>query len=250
METNIILKLKETENYVRGRTAILPEVGIILGSGLGGLAESSVEDAVFNYNELPNFVSSTVAGHAGRLILGSLSNRPVAVMQGRFHYYEGYGMDEVIYPVRFLKTLGVKYLIITSACGALNPGFKLHDIVFLKDHINLMGANCLRGAHHPQFGERFPDMGQIYSPELRKKARAALKLKLRTKEGVYTAVSGPSYETSAEIRAYRKLGGDLVGMSVVPEAVAAKQMGMCVLGISYVSNPVCRAAKKLYFMKM
>jgi len=241
METN--LKLKETENYIRCKTDLMPEVGIILGSGLGGLAESSVQDAVFNFNELPNFVSSTVAGHAGRLILGTVCEKAAVVMQGRLHYYEGYSMEEIVYPVRLLKNLGVKYLIITSACGALNTEYRLYDIILLKDHINLMGANPLRGSHNHSFGEMFPDMSEVYSIELRKKARAAaLKEKIKTKEGVYLAVSGPTYETPAEIKAFRKLGGDLAGMSVVPEAVTAKQMGMQVLGISYVSNTVKRAA--------
>ena len=245
METNLVLKLKETENYIRRRTNIVPEVGIILGSGLGGLAESSIEDIVFNYNELPNFAASTVAGHAGRLIIGRLSEKPVAVMQGRLHYYEGYPMEQVIFPVRLLKFLGAKNLIITSACGALNPRLKLRDIVLLKDHVNFMGANPLRGIHHPEFGERFPDMGEVYSSELRAKARAAAKkFRCRLAEGVYAAVSGPSYETPAELKALKGLGCDLVGMSVAPEAVAARQMGMNVLGISYIANTVKPGAKK------
>jgi len=245
METNIILKLKETADYIRNRTNVVPEVGIILGSGLGGLAESSLEDVVFNYNELPNFASSTVVGHAGRLIIGRLSEKPVAVMQGRLHYYEGYGMEEITYPVRLLIMLGVKYLIITSACGVLNPALKLHDIVLIKDHINFMGVNCLRGPHHQEFGERFPDMWEVYDSPFRKTARsAALKAGVRVREGVYAAVSGPSYETPAEIKALRKLGGDLVGMSVVPEAVTARQMGVRVLGIAYVSNSLRRKAGK------
>jgi len=244
-EANLIARLKETGNYIRRRTNIVPDAAIILGSGLGGLAESSVEDIVFNYNELPNFTASTVSGHAGMLMIGRLAEKNVAVMQGRLHYYEGYDMEQVIYPVRLLKSLGAKTLIITSACGAVNPKLRLHDIVILKDHMNFMGANPLRGRHYGEFGERFPDMSEVYSSGLRSGAlKAARKLRCRAYEGVYAAVSGPTYETPAEIRAYRKLGCDLIGMSVVPEAVAARQMGMNVLGICYIANTAGRAGAK------
>ena len=246
MELDLITKLAETENYIRKRTSVIPEVAIILGSGLGTLAESSTEDEVFGFNELPHFSSSTVEGHTGRLIIGSLSDKPVVVMQGRIHFYEGYNMQDVTYPVRLLKTLGIKHLIITSACGALNPAYKPYDIILIKDHINLMGENPLRGMHYSQFGARFPDMRDLYSKEFRNKACvAAKKNKVITKEGVYLAVSGPTYETPAETRAYRRLGGDLIGMSVVPEAVAAKQMGIEVAGISYISNTAKTSAKKM-----
>lgn len=245
METDLISKLAETEAYIRSRTKVTPEIAIILGSGLGELAETSTEDLVFNYGELPYYSPSTVEGHAGRLIIGSLAGKSVAVMQGRTHYYEGYGMNEVIYPVRLLKTLGVKHLIITSACGALNPQYRLHDIVLIKDHINLMGANPLAGPYYSEFGPRFPDVSGLYNLELRKKARAAARKNgIRVREGVYLAVSGPTYETPAEIKAFRKLGGDLVGMSMAPEALAAGQMGMNVAGIAYVSNALKRSKNK------
>lgn len=237
MTSDVRAQLQETEEYIRRRTSMTPKVGLILGSGLGSLAESSPDDVVFPYTELPHFVASTVPGHEGKLIFGELSGQPVMVMQGRFHYYEGYGLRDVVYPVRLMKRLGVQHLIITSATGGMNARYRPGDIVLLKDFINFMGINCLRGEHCPEFGERFPDMSQVYDAPLRKMALSiARKNRIHAHEGVYVAVSGPSYETPAEIRAFRMLGGDVVGMSVVPESVAAHQMGIKVLAISYVSN--------------
>ncbi|MBN1822871.1 MAG: purine-nucleoside phosphorylase [Endomicrobiales bacterium] len=235
MET--LLKLKETESYIRNKTDLVPSVGLILGSGLGDVFESSREDVVFNYNELPHFSGSTVEGHSGKLILGKLDEVSVAVMQGRLHYYEGYSLEEVVYPIRLMKHLGINFLLITAAAGALNVKYQVGNIVIIKDHLNFMGVNCLRGKHYPEFGERFPDTKNIYDADLRRKAaRTAVKHKVKTREGVYLAVPGPSYETSSEVKAYRKLGGDVIGMSVVPEAVCAKQMRTKVLALSYVSN--------------
>jgi purine-nucleoside phosphorylase len=215
----------------------MPSIGLILGSGLGSLAESSPDDVVFSYDELPHFVSSTVPGHAGRLIFGELCGRDVVVMQGRFHYYEGYTMDEVTFPVRLMRRLGVEHCIITAAAGAMNPRYRPGDIVILKDFINCMGVNCLRGSAPGDGSERFADMTEAYGASLRKLAlRAARKLKIRAYEGVYIAVPGPSYETPAEVRMFRKLGGDVVGMSVVPETMAARAAGMNVLGIAYAAN--------------
>lgn len=237
MKPGIIEKLNEAVGFVRRRTQVVPRVGLILGSGLGNIMEHSADDVVFEYNEIPHFAESTVEGHKGKLAIGSLSGVTVAVMQGRLHYYEGYSMEEVIFPVRLMRLLGIEYLIITAAAGGINPDYRAGDIVFLKDHINFMGDNCLRGPHFSAFGERFPDMGEVYSKDLRKKGIAlARKNRIRVSEGVYAAVSGPSYETSAEVKALRKLGGDLAGMSVVPEAVCARQMGTKVIGIAYVAN--------------
>ena len=237
MEQSIISKLAETRNYIRLRTQITPKIGIILGSGLGNVMESSKEDSVFHFNELPHFSPSTVHGHNGELILGDYLGKGIAIMQGRVHYYEGYPMEQVMYPVRLMRWLGIEYLIITAATGSLNPIYKKGDLIILKDQINLMNENPLRGTHYPEFGERFPDSSELYSKELRKiGAAAAKKIKISAREGVYLAVSGPSYETPAELKAFRKLGGDVVGMSVVPETIAASQMGIKVMGIAYISN--------------
>jgi purine-nucleoside phosphorylase len=246
METNVIQLLGETRSYIQQRTKVIPKVGIILGSGLGTVIESSEEDAVFHFNELPHFPSTTVHGHNGELIIGDYSGKGVAIMQGRVHFYEGYDMEHVTYPVRLMKWLGIEYLIITAATGGVNPLYKKGDIVLLKDHINLMGENPLRGQHHSWFGERFPDCTEVYSKELRKIGlSSAKKNKIRACEGVYMALSGPSYETPAEIKAFRKLGADVVGMSVVPEAVAANQMGIKVLGVAYVANLSPGVGKKI-----
>jgi purine-nucleoside phosphorylase len=244
-ENKLITNLLETEAYVRSKTAAMPRVGLILGSGLGDLMESSKEDAVFFYNELPHFVVSTVSGHAGKLIMGELGGSPIVVMQGRLHYYEGYSMQEITYPIRLMKRLGVEYLVITASSGAINPVYKLCDIVFIKDHINMMGVNPLRGHYFAEFGERFCDMSQVYDKGLRKLAVASSKkLSIIPREGVYMSLPGPSYETPAEIKAFRKFGGDVVGMSVVPEAIVANQMGMKILGISYVANKATAPSAK------
>lgn len=242
---NLISRLNETENYIRRKTQLIPKIGLILGSGLGELAESSHEDTVFSYDELPHFASSTVTGHAGRLIFGNILDQTIVVMQGRLHFYEGYSMEDITYPIRLMKLLGVEYLILTSAAGGMNPKYKRGDIVILKDHINLMGINCLRGAYWQEFGERFPDMSEVYSKSLTKLAKlVARQNKMRVYEGVYAAVQGPSYETPAEIRAFRKMGGNVVGMSVVPESTVARQMGMKILAITYVSNLVSGFSKE------
>jgi len=245
MEQDVISKLRETERYIRSRTALSPRLGIILGSGIGNIIEPSGTDTVLFYNELPNFVSSTVEGHAGRLILGAWEGANTCVMQGRLHYYEGYSMDEITYPVRLLKFLGVETIIITAAVGALAPGLKTGDMVVIKDHINFMGASPLRGRHHPDFGERFCDMSRVYDKSLRKRCLAICRRqRLRAREGVYAAVAGPAYETPAEAAMLRKVGADVAGMSVVPEAVAARQMGMNVLGLCYVANAAAGKSNK------
>lgn len=245
MEPNVIQLLGETRSYIQQRTKVVPKVGIILGSGLGTVIESSEEDAVFHFNELPHFPQATVQGHNGQLIIGDYSGKGVAIMQGRVHFYEGYSMEQVTYPVRLLKWLGAEYLIITAATGGINPKYRKGDIVFLKDHINLMGENPLRGPHNSWYGERFPDCSEVYSKALRKLGLAAArKNRVTAREGVYAALSGPSYETPAEIRAFGKLGADVAGMSVVPEAIAGSQMGMKVLGIAYVANLAPSAGRK------
>jgi purine-nucleoside phosphorylase len=224
-------------DHVRSRHATPPRIGIILGSGLGGFA-SQVQDAVaIPYSEIPGFPQSTVAGHSGKLVLGTLRGVPVAVMQGRVHAYEGYKLDEVTFPMRVLGMLGVKSLIVTNAAGGINTRYAQGSLVAISDHINLTGTNAALGPNEPRWGERFFDMSTAYSPKLRKLAiEEAAKQGFTLPEGVYLAVLGPSYETAAEIRAFRTLGADLVGMSTVHEVIVARHMGIQVLGISLVTN--------------
>jgi purine-nucleoside phosphorylase len=223
--------------HIRKQYATVPRIGIILGSGLGGFA-SQVKDAVIiPYAEIPGFPQSTVAGHSGKLVLGNLRGIPVAVMQGRVHAYEGYAMDAVIFPMRVLGTLGVKELIVTNAAGGVNTRYAQGSLVCISDHINLTGTNAALGPNEQRWGERFFDMSTAYSPRLRKLAVAEAALQgFMLPEGVYLAVLGPSYETAAEIRAFRTLGADLVGMSTVHEVIVARHMGIEVLGISLVTN--------------
>jgi len=212
-------------------------LGIILGSGLGDIVQM-LEDPIFiPYSEIPHFPISSVVGHAGSLALGTFQNSNVALMQGRVHYYEGFNADQVVFPVRVLRRLGVNTLIVTNAAGGINPDFASGNLMVIRDHINFMGFNPLRGKNNPDFGPRFPDMTFAYTPELRKLAfevGAGLGIDLR--EGVYLGVSGPSYETPAEIRMCRGWGADAVGMSTVPEVIAASHMEMKVLGISCITN--------------
>lgn len=222
---------------VRKRTSVTPGVGIILGTGLGGLAEQIDVEASIPYEEIPGFPLSTVETHAGRLLLGRLGNRPVVAMQGRFHRYEGYGLAEVTFPVRVLHALGAKTLVVSNACGGMNPLWVPGDLVLLSDHINLLGDNPLVGSNDERMGPRFPDMSAPYDPELRALARAAaLELGIVLREGVYVAVPGPSLETRAEYRMLRAVGADVVGMSTVPEVIVANHAGMRVLGISIITD--------------
>jgi purine-nucleoside phosphorylase len=224
-------------DHIRSRHATVPRVGIILGSGLGGFA-SQVQDAVaIPYAEIPGFPQSTVVGHSGKLVLGTLRGIPVAVMQGRVHAYEGYRLDEVTFPMRVLGMLGIKSLIVTNAAGGINTRYAQGSLVAISDHINLTGTNAALGPNEPRWGERFFDMSTAYSTKLRKLAvEEAARQGFTLPEGVYLAVLGPSYETAAEIRAFRTLGADLVGMSTVHEVIVARHMGIQVLGISLVTN--------------
>jgi purine-nucleoside phosphorylase len=224
-------------DHVRKQYGTVPRIGIILGSGLGGFA-SQVQDAVaIPYAEIPGFPQSTVAGHSGKLVLGNLRGVPVAVMQGRVHAYEGYTMDAVTFPMRVLGMLGVKQLIVTNAAGGVNARYAQGSLVALSDHINLTGTNAALGPNEARWGERFFDMSTAYSPRLRRLAvEEAARQGFMLNEGVYLAVLGPSYETAAEIRAFRTLGADLVGMSTVHEVIVARHMGIEVLGISLVTN--------------
>ncbi len=235
--TGLAEKLAETAEYLRQKRAGRPETAIILGSGLGVLAEKISSPVAVPYGEIPHFPVSTVEGHRGRLVFGELEGQKVMAMQGRFHFYEGYDMGKVTYPVRLMKELGVKFLIVTNAAGGVNTLFTPGDLMLIRDHINLMGANPLMGPNYSHQGPRFPDMSEAYPGTLRalgKRAGECLGIPLQ--EGVYAAVSGPSYETPAEIRYLRAIGADAVGMSTVPEVLVANHAGLQVLGISCITN--------------
>jgi len=223
--------------YIRSRSSHHPRLGLILGSGLGDFADNIEDATAIPYSDIPNFPVSTVAGHSGRLVLGTIGGVPVVVMQGRVHAYEGYSMAQVTFPMRVLGLLGIQKLIVTNAAGGINTGYGQGAIVALSDHINLTGSNAALGPNESRFGQRFFDMTQAYSPALRQLARAeAAKQGWELKEGIYIAVLGPSYETPAEIRAFRTLGADLVGMSTVHEVIVARHMSIEVLGLSVVTN--------------
>ncbi len=224
-------------DYIQARTKTIPQLALILGSGLGELADEVDADAVFPYNEIPGFPHTTIAGHAGRLVIGNLQNKAVVVMQGRFHYYEGHPMSLVVFPVRVMLALGAHTLIVTNAAGGLNPDFNAGDVMLISDHINTMGTNALIGPNEDELGPRFPDMTHAYDPELQTLAQQiAAQNNIKLQQGVYAAVSGPSFETPAERRYLRIIGGDAVGMSTVPDVTAAKHAGMRVLGLSAITN--------------
>ncbi len=229
--------MQTTVDFIRERTNnFKPVIGIILGSGLGELADEYCDYAI-PYTEIPNFIKSTVQGHKGRLVFAEINNKKIVMMQGRNHFYEGHSMSEITYPVKVMKALGVKTLILTNAAGAVNENFKPADLMIITDHINNMGTNPLIGPNDSTLGERFPDMTEVYKKSLIELAEnCASKLKISLQKGVYWANSGPSYETPAEIKMIRKLGGDAVGMSTVPEATVANYCGLDVLGISCITN--------------
>jgi purine-nucleoside phosphorylase len=215
----------------------VPTIGVILGSGLGRLAEELEGAVAIPYGEIPHFPVSTVPGHAGRLVVGSLDGTPLVALQGRFHLYEGYGAAEVVFPIRALARAGVRAFVITNAAGGVNNKFKAGDLMVIADHLNLTGQNPLAGPHDDRLGPRFPDMSEAYSKAFRTMAHdAAREVGLKLQEGVYCVLSGPSYETPAEVRMLHSCGADAVGMSTIPEVVACRQMGVKVLGISLISN--------------
>ncbi|MBI4410748.1 MAG: purine-nucleoside phosphorylase [Gemmatimonadetes bacterium] len=229
--------LREAVAVVRRRTRLEPEIGIILGTGLGALAADIEVEAAIPYGELPHFRLSTVESHMGRLLLGRLAGKRVVAMQGRFHRYEGYTLHQITFPVRTLFLLGARTLIISNACGGMHPLWAPGELVLLDDHINLLGDNPLIGPNLDELGPRFPDMSEPYDPALQRLAEAvALELRIPLHRGVYVAVPGPNLETRAEYRMLRSMGADVVGMSTVPEVIVARHMGMRVLGVSIITD--------------
>jgi purine-nucleoside phosphorylase len=237
MEQLLFDMIQEAKNAIQKRCALEPGCGIILGTGLGRLAHSIKTDTVIPYEEIPHFPVSTVEEHAGKLILGTLSGKPVAAMQGRFHFYEGYSMQQIVFPVRVMKFLGVRTLIVSNACGGINPFFPAGTLMVITDHINLLPGNPLIGPNDNRVGLRFPDMSEPYTRELVEMVmNVAMENRIRLERGVYAAMTGPSLETRAEYRMLRTLGADAIGMSTVPEVIAAVHAGMKVLGLSVVTD--------------
>lgn len=232
-------QLNETSDYIKKKLPEgVPASAVTLGSGLGDFAEQLADKVVIPYGEIPHFHGTSVVGHAGQLVWGKLDDKTsVLAMQGRIHAYEGHSFDEVVFPTRVLKTLGIKNLILTNASGGMNPNFKAGDLVLIKDHLNLTGNNPLMGKNYDFLGPRFPDMTHTYNPKLQEAIKtAAKKVGYNLKEGVYLGVLGPSYETPAEITMYQRLGGDMVGMSTVAEAIAGHHCGLNIGGISCITN--------------
>lgn len=232
--------IAEAAAYIRAKTTYRPRIGIVLGSGLSSLADTIDEANIIPTAEIPNWPVSTVKGHAGRLVIGQLEGRPMLVLQGRSHFYEGYGMAQLALPVRVMHSLGIDTLILTNAAGGLNPGFQAGDLMVIRDHLNfpgMAGHNPLFGPNDDSLGPRFPDMTNAYDPELRRLAHESARAAgFEMQEGVYAYVAGPSFETPAELRFLQIAGGDAVGMSTAPSTVTARHMGMRVLGISTISN--------------
>lgn len=241
MDTFVTLAMiDQAADFVRQKITISPKVGLILGSGLGGLAEAVNSAKSIDYATIPHWPTPTIEGHAGRLLAGELFGIPSLVMQGRVHYYEGYPMDQVTFPIRVMQRLGIKLLILTNAAGAIHPDFVPGDVMLITDHIGLIGmagSNPLRGPNLSEFGERFPDMSQVYSRKYQEIARqAAHESGIDLREGVYVCLSGPSFETPADLRFLRTIGADAVGMSTVPEAIVARHGRTQVLALSGISN--------------
>jgi len=230
-------KIKETADFLKAAQKTQPKTGIILGTGLGGLVKEIVMEKTIPYNEIPHFPLSTVEGHQGKLIFGTIKGTPVMAMQGRFHYYEGYNMKEVTFPVRVMQQMGISNLVVSNASGGLNPDFKVGDIMVIDDHINMFGDHPLIGKNHKELGPRFPDMSEPYSKELIVRAHAiAKKHQIELKQGVYVGTSGPTFETPAEYKFFRIIWGDAVGMSTVPEVIVARHAGITCFGISIITD--------------
>ncbi len=235
--TNLFEQVEQAAAAIRAKTKLVPQIGIILGSGLGNLTEEIEADASMEYGDIPNFLKSTAPGHKGRIVVGTLSGKPVIAMEGRFHVYEGYDPAKVTFPVRVMKALGCQSLLVSNACGGLNPQHSKGDIMLIEDHINLMGSNPLVGPNDERLGPRFPDMSQPYCKKLLALAKTiAVEQKLPVQQGVYVAVTGPNLETRAEYRFLRAIGADVVGMSTVPEVLVAIHSSMRVAGFSIITD--------------
>ena len=233
----MLMRIKATSTFIQKETGFKADAGIILGTGLGGLVNEIQIVQTLKYSDIPNFPVSTVEGHKGQLIFGKLGLKNIIAMQGRFHFYEGYNLKEVTFPVRVMNDLGIKTLCVSNASGGLNPEFKVGDVMMIIDHINMFGNNPLIGPNLSELGTRFPDMSQAYDLNLRNLAREiAIKNHIDLKEGVYVGVSGPTFETPAEYKMFRIMGGDAIGMSTVPEVIVARHMGMNVFGISIITD--------------
>jgi purine-nucleoside phosphorylase len=235
--SDLYSRAENAARSIRGRAAVDAKIALVLGSGLGGFADEFEDSVSMPYREIPGFVSSTAQGHAGRLVIGKVSGVPVLAMQGRVHYYEGYTLEEVTFPIRTFKLLGIKTLILTNAAGGIEIQLTQGALMVISDHLNLMGVSPLRGRNDERFGPRFPDMSEVYNRELQELAtEEARALGITARRGIYAALAGPNYETPAEIHMLRAFGADAVGMSTVPEAIVARQVGMNVLGISCITN--------------
>ena len=233
----MLQKIQETAAFIKARIKVTPEIGIILGTGLGGLINEIEDQFAIPYKDIPNFPVSTVEGHAGKLIFGRLGGCNIVAMQGRFHYYEGYTMREVTFPIRIMKLLGIRLLVLSNASGGLNPTFEVGDLMIITDHINLMPSNPLIGENFDELGPRFPDMSEAYDKEIIRKAlEIGSENHLEVRTGVYAGVSGPTFETPAEYNYIRIIGADAVGMSTVPEVIAARHMGLTCFAVSVISD--------------
>lgn len=237
-------EVKEAAEYIQKQYGEKVQAGIVLGSGLGALVDAIEDRKIISYQEIPYFPKSHLAGHAGNLVLGRIGSCTVAAMQGRFHYYQGFTMQQVVFPIFVMKMLGAEKVIVTNACGGINTAFRPGDLMLIEDYINMVGDNPLIGTNDERFGVQFPDMSEAYDHELMEEAeKAAGQLEISYQKGVYALFPGPCYETAAEIRAYRTLGADAIGMSTVPETIAANYLGMKVLGIACITNMATGIAK-------
>jgi purine-nucleoside phosphorylase len=235
--TDIIQQLQETTAFIRNLYPHTPQAGIVLGSGLGNFASEMKVEKEIPYSDIPHFPVSTVEGHSGKLIFGELSGKKIVAMAGRFHFYEGYTAEQVTYPIRVMKFLGIQHLLLSNAAGGVNPGFRVGDLMLITDHISLAIVNPLLGKNHGELGPRFPDMSEPYSKDLQKRVKAiAASLQVTLREGVYFGVTGPTFETRAEYKMIHALGGDAVGMSTVQEVIVAIHMGLPVVAISIITD--------------
>jgi len=233
----MLKNIEQTADFISSRIGIIPNIAIILGTGLGELVNEITDQQVIPYDTIPNFPVSTVEGHSGKLIFGKLAGKSVLAMQGRFHYYEGYNMQEVTFPVRVFQKLGIQYLFVSNAAGGMNGSFDIGDIMLIEDHINLFPEHPLRGKNYKELGTRFPDMSNAYDKDLRRKAmQIAKQHNIKLQHGVYVGTQGPTFETPAEYEYFRRIGGDAVGMSTVPEVIVANHAGIKVMAFSIITD--------------